>query len=392
MAKPVGSRCNLACRYCYYRDKGTGMMSDTLLDTFTRQYIEAQTMPQVLFTWHGGEPLLRPISFYRRALQLQRRYARGRHIDNIMQTNGTLLNDEWCAFLRQNNFLVGISIDGPQHMHDSLRTDHNGRGSWHAVMSAVQLLNKHGVEWNAMATVNAANVDHPQEFYHFFRDMGCRYLQFTPVVEQTFRQLDIQTDKQTTRQLDIQTNRQEDKLVTPYSITAEQWGRFLCGVYDEWVKADVGVLFVQLFDATLANWVGEPPGVCSLSPQCTGGAIIETDGSVYSCDHFAFPRYRLGNINSSTLTQLLYGPQQQAFVASKQSALTAECRQCEWLFACHGECPRNRFVNDRYGNAGHNFLCHGYRTFFNHVADDMHFMTTELQAGHPPANIMGRYK
>ena len=381
MLKPVGSRCNLACHYCYYRDKGTGTMSDALLETFTLQYIEAQTMPQVLFTWHGGEPLLRPISFYRKALQLQRRYARGRHIDNCLQTNGTLLNDEWCAFLRQNNFLVGISIDGPQRLHDSLRKDHGGHGSWHSVMRAIDLLNKHGVEWNAMATVNAANVNHPQEFYHFFRDIGCKYLQFTPVVE---RFSDRITEEQTNRKLD----RITEERTTPDSITAEQWGRFLCGVYDEWVRADVGTLFVQMFDATLANWVGEPPGVCSLSPQCTGGAIIETDGSLYSCDHFAYPSHRLGNINSHTLTQMLYGKRQQAFVMHKQTTLTAECRECQWLFACHGECPRNRFVNDRYGNPGHNYLCQGYRTFFSHVANDMHFMAGELQAGRPPANIM----
>ena len=362
MLKPVGSRCNLACRYCYYLEKGKlypeqEPLSETLLETFIRQYIEAQTMPEVLFTWHGGEPLLQPLSFYRKALELQQRYARGRQIDNCLQTNGTLLTDEWCEFLRENRFLVGISIDGPQTYHDAYRCR-----SFDKVMRGIRLLQKHHVEWNAMATVNHLNADHPVEFYRFFKEIGCQYLQFTPVVERVS--------------------------LCDTSVNPEQWGRFICGVYDEWVKADVGQIFVQLFDATLANWAGKPPGICSMSPTCGRAAVMEANGDVYSCDHFVFPEYRLGNIRQQSLTEMLYGDRQQQFGRSKRTSLPRQCRECRFLFACHGECPKNRFTKDRYGEDGLNYLCKGYRQFFAHVASDMDFMKAELDAGRSPANIM----
>ena len=362
MLKPVGDRCNLTCDYCYYMGKGSGaVMDDGLLEEFTRQYVEAQTTPQVLFTWHGGEPLLRPLTFYKRALELQRKYAQGRRIDNCLQTNGTLLNDEWCEFLRENRFLVGISIDGPQALHDANRHTRRGGNSWHDVMRGIGLLQRHGVEWNAMATVNAANVEHPVLFYEFFRQIGCEFLQFTPVVEPG---------------------------KPDCSITAEQWGRFLCSVYDEWVCRDVGRIFVQLFDATLANWCGEPPGVCSMSSICGQAAVMEADGSVYPCDHFVRPEYRLGNIRQEPLVGMMYGERQRTFACQKQATLSRQCRECRWLFACHGECPKNRLVSDCYGEPGLNVLCSGYRQFFDHVAADMDFMKAELDAGRAPANIM----
>ena len=361
MLKPIGSRCNLACNYCYYLEKGKlysgqASLSEELLETFIHQYIEAQTMPEVLFTWHGGEPLLQPLSFYRKALELQQRYARGRQIDNCLQTNGTLLTDEWCEFLRENRFLVGISIDGPQTYHDAYRCR-----SFEKVMRGIRLLQKHHVEWNAMATVNHLNADDPVGFYRFFKEIGCQYLQFTPVVEPS---------------------------LCDTSVTPEQWGRFICGVYDEWVKADVGQIFVQLFDATLANWAGEPPGICSMSPTCGRAAVMEANGDVYSCDHFVFPEYRLGNIRQQSLTEMLYGDRQQQFGRSKRTSLPRQCRECRFLFACHGECPKNRFVKDKYGEPGLNYLCKGYQQFFAHVASDMDFMKAELDAGRSPANLM----
>ena len=362
MLKPVGSRCNLACQYCYYLEKGKlypeqEPLSEELLETFIRQYIEAQTMPEVLFTWHGGEPLLQPLSFYRKALELQQRYARGRQIDNCLQTNGTLLTDEWCEFLRENRFLVGISIDGPQTYHDAYRCR-----SFDKVMRGIRLLQKHSVEWNAMATVNHLNADDPVGFYRFFKEIGCQFLQFTPVVERVS---------------------QRDTSVTP-----EQWGRFLCGVYDEWKQKDIGQIFVQLFDATLANWAGEPPGICSMSPTCGRAAVMEANGDVYSCDHFVFPEYRLGNIRQQSLTEMLYGERQQQFGRNKHAGLPRQCRECRFLFACHGECPKNRFLKDKYGEPGLNYLCAGYQQFFAHVATDMDFMKAELDAGRSPANIM----
>ncbi|MBO4463055.1 MAG: anaerobic sulfatase-maturation protein [Prevotella sp.] len=388
MLKPVGSRCNLACTYCYYRDKGHELLSEGLLEEFTRQYLEAQTMSQVLFTWHGGEPLLRPLSFYRKALELQRCYGQGLQIDNCIQTNGTLLTDEWCEFLRENNFLVGISIDGPEPLnvlrtpstfHHPPSTFHHPPSTFHQIMRGIGLLQKHGVQWNAMATVNAANVDHPVEFYRFFRDIGCQFLQFTPVVERGERMEERGEWKE---------ERGERKEESDECITPQQWGRFLCAVYDEWVRRDVGQIFVQLFDATLANWVGESPGVCSMAPTCGHAAVMEADGSVYSCDHFVFPEYRLGNIKEKTLTEMLYGERQLHFGLQKRDALPRQCRECEFLFACNGECPKNRFTSDRCGNPGLNYLCEGYRQFFSHVAADMDFMAAELRAGRAPANIM----
>jgi len=338
-------------------------MDDRLLETFTQQYIESQTTPEVLFTWHGGEPLLRPLSFYQRALELQRKYARGRHVDNCLQTNGTLLTEDWCRFLSENHFLVGISIDGPQPLHDAYRHTRHGGPCWHHVMRAIRLLQQYKVEWNAMATVNAVNVEHPAAFYQFFRSIGCEFLQFTPIVE-------------------------PDK--PDCSVTAYQWGQFLCGVYDEWVRCDVGRLFVQLFDATLANWCGVPPGICSMSPTCGQAAVMEADGTVYSCDHFVWPEYRLGNIRQQPLASLLYSERQQHFGQLKSGSLPRQCRECRWLFACHGECPKNRLASDCYGELGLNYLCRGYSQFFSHVAGDMDFMKAELDAGRTPANIMQR--
>ncbi len=383
MLKPVGSRCNLACQYCYYQDKGNTLLSEELLEEFTRQYLEAQTMPQVLFTWHGGEPLLRPLSFYKKALELQRRYGRGLQIGNCLQTNGTLLTDEWCEFLQANNFLVGISIDGPKEMHDHYRRTKSaapeaapgaahliGGPSWETVMHGIHLLQKHGVQWNAMATVNAANVDHPVEFYRFFRDIGCEFLQFTPVVV---------PPSSTEGDATPCTPSNED---TSVAVDGATWGRFLCAVYDEWVQRDVGTRFVQLFDATLANWMGVPPSICSMAPTCGHAAVMEADGSVYSCDHFVFPKYRLGNIRQHTITELLYGERQHRFGLQKRDALPRQCRECRFLFACHGECPKNRFATDRYGEYGLNHLCEGYYQFFTHVAADMDYMAAELRAGH----------
>ncbi len=386
MLKPAGSLCNLACKYCYYLEKQklypldkSKVISDALLEEFIKQYIEAQTMPQVLFTWHGGETLMRPISFYKHALELQKRYAYGRQIDNCIQTNGTMLTDEWCEFFKENNFLVGVSIDGPQEFHDEYRRTRSGKPSWHEVMKGIRLLQKHGVEWNALAVINDFNADYPKEFYRFFKDLGCRYIQFTPVVERTVKRADGLT---------LAPGMQEGGEVTDFSVTPEQWGNFLCTLYDEWVKQDVGEIFIQLFDATLANWAGVPPGVCSMSGECGHAAVMEFNGDVYSCDHFVYPEYRLGNIRQQTLTGLMYSDRQRNFGKLKTGTLTRQCRECRFLFACHGECPKNRFVRDVYGNPGHNYLCAGYRKFFEHVAADMDFMKAELDAQRPPSNIM----
>ena len=387
MAKPAGAHCNLNCSYCYYLekkllypDKNNQVMSDALLEQFVRQYIEAQTQPEVLFTWHGGEPLMRPIAFYRRALDLQRQYGRGRVIHNCIQTNGTLLNDEWCEFFAEQGWLVGISIDGPQAYHDACRRTRDDRPSFQRVMKGIELLNKHGVEWNGMAVVNRLNAEHPQEFYRFFKEIGCRYLQFAPIVERV-------ASHQDGRHL-AHLGQQEDLPMTETSVTPEQWGSFLIALFDEWVRYDVGTIFVELFDCLLANWCGVAPGICAYAEECGHAGVMEHNGDVYSCDHFVFPEYRLGNIGQQTLTEMLYGEQQEAFSRLKRDALPQQCRRCEYLFACNGECPKNRIARSADGEPGLNYLCAGYRRFFEHIAPYMDFMKNELENQRPPANVM----
>ena len=391
MLKPAGAHCNLACKYCYYLEKNNlydkshrHIMSDEMLEQFTREYIEAQTMPQVLFTWHGGEPLMRSIDFYKKALTLQKKYARGRRIDNVIQTNGTMLTDEWCEFFAQNNWLVGISIDGPPEYHDHYRLTSTGNPSWQKVMHGIELLKKHHVEWNAMAVVNAYNADHPLEFYHFFKDNGCQYLQFTPIVERL-------TQHQDGRTLASLADDKEIPLAD-FSVTPEQWGSFLCAIFDEWVHNDVGKMFVEIFDCTLANWMGVMPGICAYSKNCGHAGVMEHNGDVYSCDHFVFPEYKLGNIRDHTLIEMLYGDKQHAFSRLKHTSLPRQCKECDMEFACHGECPKNRFEKDKYGEPGLNYLCKGYYQYYYHVAPYMDFMKRELQAQRPPANIMEALK
>ncbi len=387
MLKPAGAHCNLACKYCYYLEKNKlyptaqrHLMSDEMLEQFTREYIEAQTMSQVLFTWHGGEPLLRSIDFYRKALSLQQKYAGGRRIDNVIQTNGTLLTDEWCEFFAQNHWLVGISIDGPQPYHDHYRLTAAGKPSWKKVMQGIKLLKKHGVEWNAMAVVNAYNANHPLEFYRFFKENGCQFLQFTPIVERLTRHEDGRT---------LASLADKDEIsLSEASVAPEQWGYFLCAIFDEWVRKDVGKIFVEIFDCTLANWMGISPGICAYSKECGHAGVMEHNGDVYSCDHFVFPEYKLGNIRDHSLIYMLYGEQQQEFSRLKHSSLPRQCKECDMEFACHGECPKNRFMKDKYGDSGLNYLCPGYYHYYQHVAPYMDYMKQELMAQRPPSNIM----
>lgn len=387
MAKTAGSLCNLRCKYCYYLEKAKlydnnekHVMSDQILERFTKQYIEAQTSQDVMFTWHGGETLMRPISFYKKALRFQQLYGKGRRIANCIQTNATLLNDDWCKFFRDNNFLVGVSIDGPQEFHDAYRLSTDGRPTWNQVMRGIRLLNQYHVEWNALAVVNNLNVEHPHEFYQFFKDIRCQFIQFTPIVE---RIVDNRNDG-----LTLAPGMEEGGRMADFSVTPEQWGRFLCEIFDEWVRHDVGTYFIQTFDATLANWVGVAPGICSLSKECGHAGIMEYNGDVYSCDHFVYPEHMLGNLRHKTITEMMYSNKQRQFAKMKTEMLPKQCHECDFLFACHGECPKNRFVKDHYGNPGLNYLCKGYHMFFQHVKPYMDFMKGELAAQRPPANVM----
>ena len=387
MAKPIGAHCNLACDYCYYLEKAKlydnvphHVMSEDLLEKFIQEYIQSQTMPSVLFTWHGGETFMRPLSFYKKAMELQQKYAGGRTIENCIQTNGTLITEEWCKFLHNNNWLVGVSIDGPQEFHDEYRRNIQGQPSFLKVMRGIKLLNKYDVQWNAMAVVNDYNADYPLEFYHFFKEIGCHYLQFTPIVERIMPHSDGR------HLAHLQDG--DDCPLADFSVSPQQWGDFLITVFDEWVKHDVGEYFIQLFDATLANWVGEQPGICSMGQTCGHAAVMEFNGDVYSCDHFVFPEYKLGNIYTQTLVEMLYGEKQQAFGRIKEGQLPRQCKECKFLFACHGECPKNRFVKTKDGESGLNYLCEGYYRFFGHVAPYMEYMKNEFLHQRSPSNVM----
>lgn len=371
MTKPAGAHCNLACDYCYYLEKqklyqngDKHVMSDQLTEVFIREYIQSQFGNEVNFTWHGGEPMIRPLSYYKKVVRWQRRYAEGKAILNCLQTNGTLLTPEWCRFLHDEGWLVGISIDGPQDMHDAYRMKRNGGPTWEKVMQGIEMLDRYEVEWNAMAVVNDITAARPLDFYRFFRDeIECRYLQFTPVVERIRRHED---GRHLAHVMDG-----DEYAVAPFCVTPEAWGSFLCTMFDEWYNNDVGEMFVQTFEATLANWAGMTPGVCSLSDWCGHAAVMEHNGDIYCCDHFVFPEYYLGNIRNRGILDMLNSERQMAFADMKTKGLPTQCRQCRWQFACHGECPRNRFAKTKDGEPGLNYLCEGYRRYFEHVAPFM---------------------
>lgn len=375
MLKPVGAVCNLRCKYCYYLEKKdlypdskNYIMSDDLLESFIEQYLNAQTMQEVMFTWHGGETLMRNRSFYQKALELQRKYGRGRQIANSIQTNGTLLTDDWCKFFKDNNFLVGISVDGPQHCHDVYRKTMNNRPSFYQVMRGLALLKKHDVEFNIMGVVNDYNVNFPLEFYNFFKSIDCRYIQFAGIVEKV------------------------DGDFAPWNVPSEKWGDFLIAIFDEWVKQDVGTFFIQYFDSTLANWMGVSPGICIQAKTCGHAGVMEFNGDVYSCDHFVYPEYKLGNINNRTLTEMMYSDEQIKFGNDKYDKLPSQCKNCKYLFACNGECPKNRIIKTDSGEEGLNYLCKGYYKFFDHVAPYMDFMKNELDNQRSPMNVMDAVK
>lgn len=385
MVKPVGSACNLRCDYCYYLEKqhlyaneGRQMLSDELLERFIREYIESQTTPEVLFTWHGGEPLVRPLAFYEKVVRLQQRYARGRRIANSLQTNGTLINDDWARFFHDQGWLIGVSLDGPEAYHDAFRRTRGGGPSFRNVIRGIDILNRHAVEWNALAVANRLNGDHPLSFYRFFKNIGCRYIQVTPVVERLAHHDDG-------RQL---ASLVDEGQLAPFSIRPKQWGNFLCTIFDEWVRHDVSMFFFNIFDATLANWVGVAPGLCTIAKHCGHAGVMEHNGDVYSCDHFVFPEYKLGNIHEQSLVEMMYSERQRRFGRAKADSLPTQCRECQWLNACHGECPRNRFIHTANGEPGLNYLCEGYRQYFSHVAPYMDVMKRLLGEKRPPAEIM----
>ena len=378
MAKPIGSVCNLNCSYCYYLEKEkmyanrkSLQMSDETLERYIESYIQAQPVPEVLFTWHGGEPLLRGLAFYRKVFALQRKYGRGRKIENSLQTNGTILTDEWCKFFKDNDFLIGISIDGPEHCHDFYRKTKSGSGTFLKVMQGIELLKKHNVEFNTLSVINNYNVDYPIEIYNFFKGIGSRYMQFTPIVEQM---LSLRTDD-----LNLNTPLSTgEPILAPWTVNAEKFGQFYISMFDEWIKKDVGTFFVQQFDATLACIAGEMPGTCIFGETCGHATVMEFNGDVYACDHFVYPEYKIGNIKTHTLYEMVFSQPQLQFGADKRDLLPTQCRQCDYLKMCHGECPKNRIINTENGESGLNYLCKGYMAFFKHTEPYFEIMANAI--------------
>jgi uncharacterized protein len=378
LAKPTGAICNLDCKYCFFLSKerlypnSTFRMSDALLDAFIRQQVESQPGPQVTISWQGGEPTLMGLEFYRRSIELERRYARpGQRIENTLQTNGTLLDDAWCAFLAEHDFLVGISVDGPQPLHDAYRVDKGGKPTFEKVMRGVRLLRQHGARTNALATVHAANVHHPVEVYRFLKAEVSPYIQLIPIVERA-----------------NDTGFQEGDTVTDRSVKAEDYGRFLNAIFDEWIRRDVGEVFVQMFDTALEAWLYGRASLCIFAPTCGDAVALEHNGDLYSCDHFVEPRHLLGNVAETPLVELVASPKQRRFGQDKQDALPAYCRRCDVRFACNGGCPKDRFISTPDGEPGLNYLCAGYQAFFRHVDGPMRMMAAALRAGRPASEVM----
>jgi uncharacterized protein len=382
LGKPSGATCNLDCTYCFFLSKeklypnSRFRMTDELLETYIRQMIESQRAPEVTIAWQGGEPTLMGLDFYRRSIEYEQKYARpGTTIQHTMQTNGILLNDVWCEFFREHDFLIGLSLDGPQKMHDTYRVDKGGAPTFHKVLRAARLLQEHQVEFNILTTVNAANADHPLEVYRFLRDeVGTQFIQFIPIVERINDHGEI--------------GFQEGNQVSERSVKPEQWGEFLITIFDEWVRHDVGRVFVQMFDAALASWVGAPPTLCIFSETCGNALALEHNGDLYSCDHFVEPKYLLGNITKRHMIELVASDQQRQFGLHKRESLPRYCRECEVRFACHGECPKNRFIETPDGEPGLNYLCAGYKAFFNHIDRPMRIMAELLRRNRAPAEVM----
>jgi uncharacterized protein len=380
MAKPRGAVCNLDCAYCFYLPKeklypgGGFRMSDALLEEYTRQHIEAHRAPDVTFTWQGGEPTLMGLDFFRRAMELQRKYRKpGTQVRNALQTNATTLDGVWCRFFKENGWLVGVSLDGPREVHDAYRADKGGAPTFDRVMAGVALLQEHGVEFNILACVHAASAGRGLEVYRFLRDgMGAPMIQLIPIVER-----------------DTARGFQEGDTVTDRSVTGRQYGQFLMEVFDEWVRRDVGRVFVQIFDVALGVWFGQPSTLCVHAWTCGDALALEHNGDLFSCDHFVEPRHRLGNISDTPLAELVASPRQRAFGRDKRDALPRTCRECAVRFICNGGCPKDRILATSEGEPRLNYLCEGFKAFFTHIDRPMSIMADLLRQRRPPSEIMG---
>lgn len=392
MAKPIGPVCNLNCKYCFYLEKEnlypgnhSWAMSDHILESYIRQYIEAQAAPTITFAWQGGEPTLLGIAYFQKVVELQRQYAQGKCIENAFQTNGTLLNDRWAEFLKENGFLVGVSIDGPRELHDCYRVNKGSQATFDAVVAGIGYLRKHDVDFNTLTVVHRRNSSQPLDVYRFLREIGSGYMQFIPVVER------IATSPGPDGLHLISPAWRDAAEVSEWSVESLQFGKFLCEIFDEWVRRDVGRYFVQIFDVALESWYGMPQGLCVFRETCGAALALEHNGDLYSCDHYVYPENRLGNIMEDPLLSMITSPKQGRFGTLKRTSLPGYCRRCEVRFACNGECPKHRFLQTPDGEPGLNYLCAAYKLFFSHIGPYMEFMAAELQNDRAPANVMTRF-
>jgi uncharacterized protein len=389
MAKPTGPICNLNCTYCYYLEKEKYYpgnkdftMKDDVLEEFIKQYIESHNQQEIAFSWQGGESTILGVDYFRKVVGMQKKYAEGKQINNSFQTNGMLLDDEWCRFFAENNFLVGISIDGPQFIHDRYRLDKGDHPTFEKVVKGINLLQKYRVEYNALTVIQKHNSYYPLQVYKFLRDLGVKYIQFIPIVER--RAISDSPDLSYLIPPDYDGHNE----VTEWSTEPEQFGNFLIEVFDEWVRKDVSEIYVLTFDVALESWFGVPQHLCVFSPLCGGALVIEHNGDLYSCDHYVYPENKLGNIMDKYIVSMAYSTQQIKFGKDKKDGLPQYCLDCNVRFACNGECPKHRFLNTSDGEFGLNYLCSGYKKFFNYIDPYMKFMADELRSNKAPANVM----
>ena len=393
LAKPIGPLCNMDCTYCFYLEKEllflkdsaarklNWVMPDEILENYIQQKLQSNALTEETFVWQGGEPTLLGLDYFHKIVQIQQKYRNGKTIQNSLQTNGILIDEDWCQFFAEFNFLIGISIDGPRELHNRLRIDKGGKPTFDKVMQALNLLVKHRVEFNTLTTVHSFNASYPLEIYHFLKDIGSQYMQFIPIVERI-------AESEAADELAANMPDNNNATVTEWSVKPEQYGKFLISIFDEWVRTDVGKIFVQTFDVSLEAWYGRPTSLCIFNETCGQAPVIEHNGDIYSCDHFVYPENKIGNIQNDSLLKILQSPRQLKFGNEKRDSLPHFCRQCEFRFACHGECPKNRFLLTEDGEFGLNYLCAGYKMYFEHIDPHMKYMVNELKSRHSPANIM----
>lgn len=388
MAKPIGPICNLDCTYCFYLEKenlypkNNFRMPENVLEKFIKSNIEANDIPTVTFSWQGGEPTLLGVEYFEKVIELQKKYSNGKKIENTFQTNGVLLDDKWCEYFKKNNFLIGLSIDGPREFHDKYRISKSGNNSFDQVVRGIKYLKKWEVEFNTLTVINDYNSHYPLKVYNFLKEIGSGFMQFIPVVE---LKTEITKDEKLSL---VSPNYEGNACVTKWSVKPEKYGDFLIKIFDSWIKNDVGIYFVQLFDIALESWYGMEPSLCVFRKTCGDALALEHNGDLYSCDHYVYPENKLGNILEAHISTLVNSPKQAKFGLDKNISLPSYCYNCEVRFACNGECPKHRFIKTPDGEEGLNYLCAGYKKFFNHIDPFMKFMVNELINQRPPANVM----